>query len=73
MSTKSNDDKLITPNQKRRGRPAIGPVLSVRIDRSYVEALDEWRDADPDKPSRSEALRFMIAMGIVAAYDEKKK
>ena len=75
MSSKSDDDELVTPIQKRRGRPAIGqdPVLSVRIHCSYVEAIDEWRVADPDKPSRSEALRIMIAMGLVAAYDEKKK
>jgi hypothetical protein len=60
---------------KRRGRPAIGqdPVLSVRMHRLYLEAIDEWRHTDPDKPSRSEALRLFIAKGLEAAYSERKK
>jgi hypothetical protein len=60
--------------QKKRGRPAIGqyPVLSVRMHPSYLQAVDHWRDADPDKPSRSEALRCLIAKGLEAANKERK-
>jgi hypothetical protein len=61
--------------RKRRGRPAIGqdPVLSVRMHRLYLETIDEWRHTEPDKLSRSEALRLIIAKGLEAAYNERKK
>jgi hypothetical protein len=61
--------------QKKRGRPAIGqdPVLSVRMHRLYLETIDEWRHTEPDKPSRPEALRLIIAKGLEAAYNVRKK
>jgi hypothetical protein len=61
--------------QKKRGRPSTGqdPVLSVRMHQLYLETIDEWRLTEPDKPSRSEALRFIIAKGLEAAYNERKK
>lgn len=33
---------------------------------SELEALDEWRRAQPDLPSRAEAIRRLIDLGLAA-------
>jgi hypothetical protein len=48
-------------------------VLSFRLHPEYKRAIDYWRSADPDKPSRSEAIRCLIAKGLAAANNERKK
>src|SRR5207244_775459 len=58
--------------QKRRGRPRIGqlPVVSFRMDPIVQEEIDHWRTVEPDKPSRSRAIRHLIAFGLAAAGEE---
>ena len=61
--------------RKKRGRPRIGqvPVVSLRLDPVWQEAIDEWRNLEPGNPSRSEAIRYLIAMGLLAADAERKQ
>jgi hypothetical protein len=61
--------------RKKRGRPRIGqvPVVSLRLDPVWQEAIDEWRSLEPGNPSRSEAIRNLIAMGLFAADAERKQ
>jgi hypothetical protein len=68
----SNSDTVI---RKRRGRPRIGqtPVVSFRLDQDWQESIDEWRSLEPEKPTRSEAIRVLIAMGLCAADAERKE
>jgi hypothetical protein len=68
----SNSDSVI---RKKRGRPAIGqtPVVSFRLDQDWQEAIDEWRISEPEKPTRSQAIRLLIAMGLFAADAERKQ
>ena len=58
--------------QKKRGRPRIGqlPVVSFRMDPVVQEEIDQWRTVEPDKPSRSRAIRHLIAFGLAAAGEE---
>jgi hypothetical protein len=60
--------------QKKRGRPPIGqdPVLSFRLHPVWKEAIDQWRSKEPDKPSRSEAIRCLIGMGLDAAMKKPR-
>jgi hypothetical protein len=55
--------------QKRRGRPATGqdPHVSLRLPVETIAAADAWAAQQPDKPTRSEALRRLIDLGMKAA------
>jgi len=55
--------------QKKRGRPATGqdPHLAFRLPAEMITAIDAWAAQQPDKPSRSEALRRLIDLGMKAA------
>jgi hypothetical protein len=35
--------------------------------------MDEWRSGEPGHPSRSDAVRMLIGMGLSAAYAERKR
>ena len=61
--------------QKRRGRPRIGqlPVVSFRMDLVVQKEIDDWRSLEPDKPSRSRAIRRLIELGLAAANEEVKE
>jgi hypothetical protein len=54
--------------QKRRGRPATGqdPHISLRLPVETIAAADVWAARQPDNPSRSEALRRLIDLGMKA-------
>jgi DNA-binding transcriptional regulator YhcF (GntR family) len=38
-----------------------------------LEAIDAWRSLEPSNPSRFEAIRYLIAMGLFAADAERKQ
>jgi len=61
--------------RKKRGRPRIGqaPVVSFRLGLEWQQDIDEWRSGEPGHPSRSDAIRCLIGMGLSAAYDERKQ
>jgi hypothetical protein len=53
---------------KKRGRPATGrdPVTAIRLSPDLKGAVDKWRNAQPDKPSRSAAIRMLVEIGLVS-------
>ena len=61
--------------RKKRGRPRIGqtPVVSFRLELEWQQDIDEWRSGEPGHPSRSDAIRILIGMGLFAAYEERKQ
>jgi hypothetical protein len=61
--------------RKKRGRPAIGqdPVLTFRLSPHFKQAIDDWRSTEPDKPSRSEAIRWLIGTGLKAEREARRK
>lgn len=55
----------------KMGRPTVdSEPVTVRIERQRLAVLDEWRRAQPDLPSRPEAIRRLIALGLRAAENE---
>ncbi|MGD0420646.1 MAG: ribbon-helix-helix domain-containing protein [Xanthobacteraceae bacterium] len=57
--------KSIRVKPKRRGRPATGkdPFYGVRMPDDLVAAVDKW-GADNEAPSRSDAIRRLIELGL---------
>jgi hypothetical protein len=55
--------------KKKMGRPATGrdPIRTFRLSDEKVAEIDAWAARQPDKPSRSEALRRLIDLGIEAS------
>ena len=46
---------------RKRGRPATGAVsIHLRLEPEQLAALDRWIAAQPDTPSRPEAVRRLL-------------
>lgn len=71
----AKSSKSVIP--KKRGRPATGrdPLIAFRLPPETIAALTAWAARQPDKPSRSEALRRLIDLGmkVAPARDRGKK
>ena len=54
--------------QNRRGRPATGkdPVSAIRLSMGLRAEIDAWAEAQPDRPSRSEAIRRLVEEALKA-------
>jgi hypothetical protein len=55
-------------------RPTADPkplLIQVRVSLKYLAALDAWRVKQPDKPSRSEAIRRLTAMAMASKIKRK--
>jgi Ribbon-helix-helix protein, copG family len=51
---------------KRRGRPATGnsPSRTFRLTDEFMATLDAWAARQADNPSRSEAIRRLVELGL---------
>ena len=60
--------KSISVNKKSRGRPkkkgGVYPVTAVRLPPETIRGVDEWADAQEDGPTRSEAIRRLVELGL---------
>lgn len=56
------------------GRPATGrePIRTFRLSDEKLAEVDAWAARQPDKPSRSEALRRLIDLGMQTASRGKR-
>jgi len=56
------------------GRPATGrdPIRTFRLSDEKVAEIDAWAARQPDKPSRSEALRRLIDLGMKVPTGRKR-
>ena len=52
--------------KRRRGRPATGrdPVTAIRLSAEMRKKVDAWAAGQADKPSRSEAIRRLVGLGL---------
>jgi hypothetical protein len=50
------------------GRPATGkdPVRAIRLSDEFLAKIDTWAAKQDDKPSRSEAIRQLVELGLKA-------
>jgi hypothetical protein len=51
---------------KKRGRPATGndPVRAMRLSDEFIATVDGWAAQQNDAPSRSEAIRRLVELGL---------
>jgi hypothetical protein len=61
---KESTKKKVLP--KKRGRPATGkdPILTLRAPPALTAEVEEWARRQPDRPSRSEALRRLVEIAL---------
>jgi hypothetical protein len=54
--------------RKRPGRPATGqdPVTAIRLSKEMRASVDQWAAKQEGKPGRSEAIRRLVEMGLMA-------
>lgn len=62
-------------NKVLRGRPptGIGPAIGLRLYPELARHLDEWIAAQPDGPSRPEAIRRLMAIGLAVSSEGVSK
>ena len=60
--------KSIPVVRKKRGRPATGqdPVSAIRLSLALRLEIETWAKQQPDKPSRSEAIRQLVEFALKA-------
>jgi hypothetical protein len=60
--------------KKKMGRPATGqdPMMAFRLSKEKVGEVDAWAAQQPDNPSRSEALRRLIDLGMKVPTGRKR-
>jgi hypothetical protein len=62
--------KSISVNKKSRGRPkkagGVYPVSAVRLPPDVGRAVDQWAESQDDQPTRSEAIRRLVEIGLKA-------
>jgi hypothetical protein len=56
----------IAKSQKRPRAPETGTPVLVRLQAHPLARLDEWRRVQPDIPSRAEAIRRLVELGLKA-------
>ncbi|MEH2528625.1 MULTISPECIES: hypothetical protein [unclassified Bradyrhizobium] len=68
--------KSISVNKKTRGRPkkkgGVHPVTAVRLSPELGSAVDKWSDLQADGPSRSEAIRRLVELGLTVRPKARK-
>lgn len=47
--------------------------VSLALSKVHIRAIDDWRRADPDLPSRSKAIRLMIEAATTRDEPAKAK
>jgi hypothetical protein len=60
--------KSISVNKNSRGRPkkkgGVYPVSAVRLPPDLGDAVDQWAKSQADAPTRSEAIRRLVELGL---------
>jgi hypothetical protein len=49
---------------KKLGRPKSAPTSVVRLPDAVLEAADKWASKQPDQPTRPEAIRRLVELGL---------
>jgi hypothetical protein len=69
-------NKSISVNKKSRGRPkkkgGVFPVTAVRLPPALGADLDKWAGSQADEPTRSEAIRRLVELGLTVKTQPKQ-
>jgi hypothetical protein len=60
--------KTVGGKRAGAGRPATGkdPVRTMRLSDEFMASVDAWSARQDDAPSRSEAIRRLVELGLKA-------
>jgi hypothetical protein len=60
--------KTVGGKRPGAGRPATGkdPARTIRLSDEFIAAVDRWAERQDDSPSRSEAIRRLVELGLKA-------
>jgi len=53
--------------KRRRGRPpgrSQDKPFMMRVNDEFLQLVDGWREGKPDEPSRAEAIRQLVKLGL---------
>jgi hypothetical protein len=54
----------VNTNTRKKRPKQTGQMVGARIQPDLLKRLDDWRRAQPDLPSRPEALRRLAELGL---------
>ena len=58
---------ILSTEKRSRGRPRTDPVAQhMTMSQELSEAIDMWREKQKDLPSRPEAIRRLVEIGLKA-------
>ena len=60
---------------RKRGRPPgrrYGETIPMRLSPALKDKVEAWADKQPDAPSRSEALRRLVELGLAAKPKQRR-
>jgi len=64
--TKEIVTESITKRKLGRPRTGVGLQIGMRWHKAELAAIDEWRRRQLDEPSRTDAIRRLVQLGLVA-------
>jgi hypothetical protein len=61
--------RSVTKRKKTRGAPAAGadPLIGLRLEPEALARVDRWAASQKDAPSRAEAVRRLVELGLAIA------
>jgi hypothetical protein len=61
--------RSVTVRKKKRGPPAAakGTLIGLRLEPGALARVDRWAASQQDDPSRSEAIRRLVELGLASA------
>jgi hypothetical protein len=61
--------RSVTVRKKKRGPPAAakGTLIGLRLEPGALARVDRWAASQQDDPSRSEAIRRLVELGLAVA------
>jgi hypothetical protein len=66
------DSQMKPPAKKKTAGGEYPETLQMRVNRAFLETLDEWRRLQPDLPSRTESVRRLVEIGVKASTRRNK-
>ena len=67
--------RSVTKRQKRRGAPAAGEgtLIGLRLEPGALAPVDRWAASQKDDPSRPEAVRRLVELGLAIAQPARMR
>jgi hypothetical protein len=59
--------RSVRPQKKKRGAPGKGTLIKLRLQPGPLARVDQWAALQKDAPSRPEAVRRLVELGLAIA------